>query len=73
MRFNYLQNGGHDQYLLNRFNDMEYEARVKESNKFRPAHLSNLINLSFTQCYFNIYLFNLINVIMFENLQLSNY
>jgi hypothetical protein len=29
MRLNYLQNGGHDQNVLNRFTEMEYEARYR--------------------------------------------
>lgn len=30
MRLNYLQNGGHDQNVLNRFTEMEYEARFRD-------------------------------------------
>ena len=30
MRLNYLKNGGHDQNVLNRFTEMEYEARFRD-------------------------------------------
>lgn len=32
MRLNYLSNGGHDQTVLNRFTEMEYNARFKNGN-----------------------------------------
>ena len=35
MRLNYLQNGGHDQNVLNRFTEMEYNARFKQTNNAR--------------------------------------
>ena len=35
MRLNYLQNGGHDQNVLNRFTEMEYNARFKQANNAR--------------------------------------
>lgn len=35
MRLNYLQNGGHDQNVLNRFTEMEYNARFKQANNNR--------------------------------------
>lgn len=35
MRLNYLQNGGHDQNVLNRFTEMEYNARFKQANNER--------------------------------------
>ena len=35
MRLNYLQNGGHDQNVLNRFTEMEYNARFKQANNDR--------------------------------------
>ena len=37
MRLNYLQNGGHDQNVLNKFTEMEYNARFKETNRSRPS------------------------------------
>jgi hypothetical protein len=38
MRLNYLQGGGHDQNVLNRFTEMEYNARFRnESNNISRA------------------------------------
>lgn len=34
-RFNYLQSGGHDQNVLNRFTEMEYNSRYKQTNNAR--------------------------------------
>jgi hypothetical protein len=37
MRINYLHTGGHDQYVLNRFTEMEYNARFRNVPTFVNA------------------------------------
>ena len=43
MRINYLHSGGHDQYVLNRFTEMEYNARFRNLN-FVNAPSNNSIS-----------------------------
>ncbi len=38
MRLNYLQNGGHDHHILNKFTEMEYNARFKDPSQTRPLN-----------------------------------
>lgn len=37
MRLNYLNNGGHDQHILNKFTEMEYNSRFKNTNITRTT------------------------------------
>jgi hypothetical protein len=43
MRLNYLQGGGHDQNVLNRFTEMEYNARFKNG----PNNINRALNTTF--------------------------
>jgi hypothetical protein len=56
MRINYLHGGGHDQYVLNRFTEMEYNARFKNGasnfNNFNPNQ--NNPNFNGNGIFFNL-------------------
>lgn len=40
MRLNYLNNGGHDQHVLNKFTEMEYNARFKNGDRTLTASVN---------------------------------
>ena len=46
MRINYLHGGGHDQFVLNRFTEMEYNARFRNIGNFNnnQANLNSINN-----------------------------
>lgn len=54
MRLNYLNNGGHDQSILHRFTEMEYNVRFKD-----PTRSRNLNSLSNFGSYSNLNTLNL--------------
>lgn len=42
MRLNYLNNGGHDQHILNKFTEMEYNARFRTTGSTTRPVTTNI-------------------------------
>jgi hypothetical protein len=49
MRLNYLQSGGSDQNILNKFTELEYEARNRNQNQVYQTNRQNQIQQNYAQ------------------------